>query len=72
MVEFKIFGVMRIKDSRVATLDFRRANFKLFRELFSTVPWESAFEGLGLHECWSLFKNDLLETQEQVIPLCHK
>lgn len=38
MVEFKIFRVMRKKDSIVATLKFRRANFKLFRELFSRVP----------------------------------
>ena len=37
MVEFKIFSVMRKKDSRVATLDFRRANLRLLRELFSRV-----------------------------------
>jgi len=48
MIEFKTVSVMRKKDSRVATLDIRRANFKLFRELFSRVPWESAFEGLGV------------------------
>ncbi|KAK4827172.1 hypothetical protein QYF61_015134 [Mycteria americana] len=69
MVEFKIFSVMRKKDSRVATLDFRRGNLKLFRELFSRVPWESAVEGLGVHECWSVFKNHLLEAQEQVTHL---
>lgn len=37
-----MFGVMREKDSRVATLDIKRANFKLLRELFNSVPWESA------------------------------
>jgi len=63
---------MRKKHSRVATLDFRRANFKLFKELFRRVPWKSTFEGLGVHECWSVFKNDLLEAQEQAIPLCCK
>ena len=72
MVEFKIFSVMTKKVSRVATLDFRRANFKLFRKLVSSIPWESAFEGLGVHECWSVFKNHLLEAQEQAIPLCPK
>jgi len=72
MVEFKIFSVMRKKDSRVATLDFRRANLKIFRELFSRVPWEFAFGGLGVHGCWSVFKNHLLEAQEQAIPLCRK
>ncbi|XP_040977464.1 uncharacterized protein LOC121232961 [Aquila chrysaetos chrysaetos] len=69
MVEFKIFSVMRKQDSRVATLDFRRANFKLFRELLSRVPWESAFEGLGVHECWSVFKQHLLEAQENIGPI---
>lgn len=34
MAEYKIFSVMRQKDSRVATLDFRKANFRLCRELF--------------------------------------
>lgn len=34
MAEYKIFSVMRKKDSRVATLDCRRANFGICRELF--------------------------------------
>lgn len=33
MVKFKFFSVMRKKDSRIATLDIKRVNFKLFREL---------------------------------------
>jgi len=36
------------------------------------VPWESAFDSLGVHECWSVFKNHLSEAQQQAIPLCHK
>lgn len=67
---FKIFSVMRKKDSRVDSLDFRRTNFILFRELFSRVTWESTFEGLRVHKCWSAFKNHLLEAQEQAIPVC--
>lgn len=31
------------------------------------VSWESAFEGLGLHECWSVFNNPLSDAQEQTI-----
>ena len=68
ITEFKIASVMRKKDSIVSTLDFRRAKFKLF----SRVPWDSAVEGSGVHECWSVFKKHLLEVQEQAIPLCHK
>jgi len=72
IVELKIFSAIRKKDSRVATLNFRRANFKLYRGLFSRVPWKSAFEALGVHKCWSVFKNHILEAQEQAIPLCHR
>lgn len=61
MVEFTVLGVMRKKFSRVTTWYFERASFKLLRELFNSVSWESAFEGLGVHECWSVFKNDLSE-----------
>jgi len=68
-VEFNIFSVMRRKVSRVVTLGFKKANFNLFRGLVNSVPWESAFEGLGVHECWSVFKNHLLKAQEQAIPV---
>jgi len=61
IVECKIFSVIRKKDMSVATPGFRRGNFKLSRELFSRVPWKSACEGLGVHECWPVFKNLLLE-----------
>lgn len=63
---------MRKKDMSISTLDFRWANFKLSRELFSRVPWESAFVGLGVHKCWSVFNNCLLEAREQTNPLCRK
>lgn len=40
------------KDSRIVTLDSRRANLKLCQKLFSRILQESAFEGLGVQECW--------------------
>lgn len=69
MFKFKNIDVMREKVSRVADLDFERANFKLLMELISRILWESDFESLGVHECCSAFKNHLLEAQEQAIPL---
>ena len=39
---------------------------------FSSVPWQSVFEGLGVHERWSVLKNHRLKAQEQAIPLCRK
>lgn len=71
-VEFNIFSLTRKSDSRVVTLDFRRSNFKLCSEVSRRPPWESAFEGLVVHKYWSVFKNHILEAQEQEIPLCHK
>jgi len=38
MAEFKMFSLMIKKNSRFVNLDFRRATFKPFRELFSRVP----------------------------------
>lgn len=38
---------------------------ELLMELFSRVPWEFALEGSGVHKCWLVFKNRLLEAQEQ-------
>lgn len=36
------------KHSRVSTLENRSTGYKVFRELFSRVPWESHFEVLGV------------------------
>lgn len=51
--------------SRVTILALRIANLKLLRELVSTVFWESDFQGLEIHECWSISKNNLLDAHEQ-------
>ena len=72
VVEFQIVGDRRKTSSKTSTLDMGRADFGLLKELVSKVPWESAFEDLGVHECWSLFKSHLLRAQEQAIPKCQK
>ena len=53
-------------------LDIGRVDFGLLKGLVSKVPWESAFEGFGVQECWSLFKSHVLRAQEQAIPKCGK
>lgn len=72
MVELNIFIVMRKKKTLELLLWTLRVYFKLFRELFIEVPWESASEGLGAPEWWSVFKKHLFEEQEQVVLLCWK
>jgi len=56
MVEFRILRGGSRAISRIKTLDFRRANFGLFKDLLGGIPWVRALEGRGVQECWSLFK----------------
>ncbi|KFV20373.1 hypothetical protein N340_06018, partial [Tauraco erythrolophus] len=49
------------------TLDFRRTDFGHFRDLVSRVQWDQAVEGKGAQESWFIFKDHLLQAQEQCI-----
>ncbi|GAB0205586.1 hypothetical protein GRJ2_003024200 [Grus japonensis] len=60
MVEFKILRAVRRVHSKLTTLDFRRADFGLFRDLLGRVPWDETLEGRGAQESWLLFKGHLL------------
>lgn len=53
--EFQIAGGRRTNSSQ--TLAMERVDFGLFPRN-SEVPWESAFEGTGLHGCQVLFKSN--------------
>ncbi|KFV01109.1 hypothetical protein N340_07767, partial [Tauraco erythrolophus] len=50
------------------TLDFRRADFGLLRDLLGGVQWDKALEGRGAQESWLIFKDHLLQAQEGCIP----
>jgi len=45
MVEFRTLRAGRRVKSRLTTLDFRRADFGLFKYLLRRVPWDKALEG---------------------------
>ena len=47
MVEFRILHGGSRAISRIKTLDLRRANFGLFKELHGGIPWVRALEGRG-------------------------
>ncbi|KAK4811169.1 hypothetical protein QYF61_019800 [Mycteria americana] len=72
MREFLIRGEAAREVSRTATLDFRRADFGLFRRLVDRVPWEAALMGKGVQEGWTFFKEEVLKAQEQAVPRCRK
>ncbi|GAB0181918.1 cAMP-dependent protein kinase inhibitor alpha [Grus japonensis] len=48
MVEFEILRAARRARSKLTTLDFRRADFGLFRDLLGRIPWDKALEGRGV------------------------
>jgi len=64
MVEFKILKAARRARSKLTTLDFRRADFGLFRDLLCRVPWDKALEGREAQESCLIFKDHCLQVQE--------
>ncbi|GAB0208651.1 hypothetical protein GRJ2_003330800 [Grus japonensis] len=72
MVEFKILRAVRRAHSKLTTLDFRRADFGLFRDLLGRIPWDKALEGRGAQDSWLVFKGHLLQAQERCIPTKRK
>ncbi|GAB0203979.1 mitochondrial enolase superfamily member 1 [Grus japonensis] len=68
MVEFRILRAARRVRSKLSTLDFRRADFGLFRDLLGRIPWDKALEGRGAQDSWLIFKGHFCQAQEQCIP----
>ncbi|GAB0210150.1 hypothetical protein GRJ2_003480800 [Grus japonensis] len=72
MVEFRILRAARRAHSKLTTLDFRRADFGLLRDLLGRIPWDKALEGRGAQESWLIFKGHLLQAQQRCIPTKRK
>ncbi|GAB0185519.1 hypothetical protein GRJ2_001017200 [Grus japonensis] len=72
MVEFKILRAARRAHSKLTALDFRRADFGLFRDLLARIPWDKALAGRGAQDSWLIFKAHLLQAQERCIPTKRK
>ena len=71
-VEFSILAGVRRGNSKTATLDFRRADFELFRRLAGGDTWGSVLESKGVQDGWLPFKKEVLKVQEQAVPLSCK
>ncbi|PKU45837.1 glycerol kinase [Limosa lapponica baueri] len=63
---------MHKTTSRSETLDFRRANFDLFKKLLGKIPWVRALEDRGAQESWLIFKYHFLQAQDRCIPKSKK
>ena len=53
-------------------MDCQRADFGLFRALVERVPWERVLKGKGVQAGWTFFKQEVLKTQEQAVPMGRK
>ena len=53
-------------------MDFRRADFELFRRLIGRVPWGTVLESKGVQDGWLIFKKEVLKVQEQAVTVSCK
>ena len=72
MLDFSILVEPQRGVSRTATLDFRRADFNLYRTMVERVPWEVVLESVGAQEGWEYFKETVLKVQDLTIPTSRK
>ncbi|KFR01231.1 hypothetical protein N306_09969, partial [Opisthocomus hoazin] len=56
----------------VKTLNFRKANFQLFKEIVRRTPWETILRDRGTEQSWQVFKDVFQRAQERAIPKCKK
>ena len=69
-MEFAVLRDMGQAKSKVRTLNFRKANFQLFKELVNRTPWETALRDKGAEQSWQIFKDTFHRMQELLIPRC--
>ena len=72
LLEFVISRDVGLTMVGVRTLNFGRANFKLFNGLLAKIPRDAVLKDKDVEESWLLFKDDLLKAQEVSIPLNKK
>ncbi|KFW92656.1 hypothetical protein N336_07629, partial [Phalacrocorax carbo] len=58
--------------SIVKTLNFRKDDFQLFKELVTRTPWEMVLRDKGTEESWQIFKDAVHKAQELSVPRCKK
>ncbi|KFO80819.1 hypothetical protein N303_05322, partial [Cuculus canorus] len=56
--------------STVRTLNFRKAKFRLFKELVNRAPWHVVLRGRGAEQSWQIFKDVFHKAQENSVPKC--
>jgi len=65
----KILLRVRVQDSRVRLLDFRKANLEGMRRELGDVDWETLTTGQSASEKWETFKDQMCRVQSKYIPM---
>ena len=68
LAEFTISRNTCLAKNGIKSLNFRRANFRLFKELLDDMPWETVVRDKVMEQSWQLFKDAFLRAQELSIP----
>jgi len=72
LVDFTVLRNMGQVKHKVRTLNFRKGNFQLFKELNNRTPWETALRDKGAEQSWQIFKDAFHRMHELLIPRCKK
>jgi len=67
LVEFTDLRDMGKARSIVRTLNFRKGNFQIFKELVSRTPWETVLRDRGAEQRWQILKDNSIESQNHRI-----
>jgi len=59
---------MGLAKSKIRSLNFRRANFPIFKELLDGILWETVLRDKRKKQNWRLFKDTFLTALELSIP----
>ena len=65
----KILLRVRVQDSRVRLLDFRKANLEGRRRELGEVDWEKRTTGQSASEKWETLKDQMCRVQSKYIPM---
>lgn len=67
LLEFAVLrGVGQVRN-KVRPLNFRKADFQLFKETASEIHWETSLRDKGVDQSWQIFKEVFQPAQELAI-----
>ncbi|KAK4830650.1 LOW QUALITY PROTEIN: hypothetical protein QYF61_012493 [Mycteria americana] len=70
LVELADLNDMGKEKRKVRTLNFRKGNFQLSKNLVYRTPWETALGDKGAEQSWQTFKDAFHRMQQLSIPSC--